>query len=292
MTRSLRLNKPIRFIASREYRKLFTSLQGIGVWVILVLTYGLAINRAYEFNVLAQFATVDRALAAMNALDLFLIPLAGLLLGYDAIAGELELGTSLFLASKPISRRVIVFGKSIGRVGYLITVWITVTIGSMTWIGWKISKLRNSAGESLDPAAILGRLEGAVLYPISLLTLAMCFLGLGIMVSALVRRKSAALSIGFAVYGILGIAWNSLFSLGQQPEKKILFAKLASPFVAWLEWSNQLLGKPSPWISSLTENDIAPFVARSEFLVGIILIWFGGSVALAAWRFSRRDLPR
>ena len=277
-------------IAGREFRALFTSLQGIGVWVIFALTYALAINSAANFNVLAQFATVERALAAMNALDLFLIPFAGILLGYGAIAGELELGTVGFLAHKPIPRRSIVVGKFLGRAGYLATVWGIVSVGSMLWIGSIVGGLRAGVGEPADPAAVLGSLEGAVLYPISLLALATSFLGIGLLVSALVRRTGAALSLGIAAYAGIGIAWNALFSVGAQPDMTNLVLKLASPFVAWLEWSNQLLGQSAPWVRSLAESGTGSLVGRSEFFVVVLAAWLVGCVALAAWRFARRDL--
>lgn len=277
-------------IAGREFRALFTSLQGIGVWVIFALTYALAINSAANFNVLAQFATVERALAAMNALDLFLIPFAGILLGYGAIAGELELGTVGFLAHKPVPRRSIVVGKFLGRAGYLAAVWAVVTVGAMVWIGMIVSGLRSGAGETVEPGAVLGSLEGAVLYPISLLALATSFLGIGLLVSALVRRTGAALSLGIAAYAGVGIAWNALFSVGQRPDLTRLVLKLASPFVAWLEWSNQLLGQPAPWVRSLAEGGTTSILARSEFLVFVLIAWLVGCVTLAAWRFARRDL--
>ncbi len=277
-------------IAGREFRALFTSLQGIGVWVIFALTYALAVNSAANFNVLAQFATVERALVAMNALDLFLIPFAGVLLGYGAIAGELELGTVSFLAHRPIPRRAIVLGKFLGRAGYLATVWAVVSVGAMVWIATIVSGLRADVGESLDPAKVLGSLEGAVLYPISLLALATSFLGIGLLVSAFVRRTGAALSLGIAAYAGLGIAWNALFQVGQEPQLTNLILKLASPFVAWLEWSNQLLGQPAPWAQSLAENGAAPLVAQPAFYVAVLVAWLMGCVALAAWRFGRRDL--
>ena len=277
-------------VAAREFRALSTSLQGIGVWVIFGLTYALAVNAAANFNVLAQFATVERALAAMNALDLFLIPFAGILLGYGAIAGELELGTVGFLASKPIPRWAVVVGKGLGRAGYLATVWAIVSVGAMVWIGLIVSGLRADVGEASDPAAVLGSLNGAVLYPISLWALATSFLGIGLLASALVRRTGAALSLGIAVYAGVGIAWNALFTVGRQPDLTTLWLKLASPFVAWLTWSNQLLGQPAPWAQSLTQGGPAPLVAQPAFYVGVLVAWLVACVALAAWRFGRRDL--
>jgi len=282
--------KSIAVIAGREFRALFVSLQGVGVWVIFGLTYALAVSHAYGFNVLAQFATVERALEAMNALDLFLIPFAGVLLGYGAIAGELELGTAGFLASKPVSRRAIVIGKFLGRAGYLASVWAVVTVGAMAWIAQIVIGLRVNIAETVEPAAVLGGFEGAILYPLSLLALATSFLGIGLLVSALVRRTGAALSLGIAVYAGLGIAWNALFDVGQTPELSTLLLKLASPFVAWLTWSNQLLGQPPRWAGALAADNPLAWLAQPGFYVSVLVTWLAGCVALAAWRFGRRDL--
>ncbi|MFB6285785.1 MAG: ABC transporter permease [Candidatus Bipolaricaulia bacterium] len=277
-------------IAGREFRALLLSLQGLGVWAIFGLTYALAVSQAQSFSVLAQFATVERALSAMNALDLFLVPFAGILLGYGAIASELELGTASFLASKPIPRASVVVGKFLGRTGYLAAVWAIITVGAMAWIGAIVGGMRANVGEATNPAAILGSLDGAVLYPISLLALATSFLGIGLLVSALTRRTGAALSLGIAVYAGFGIAWNALFSVGQEPDVTTLTLKLLSPFVAWLEWSNRLLGQSAPWMQRLTDDGTTPLVARPEFYVLVLVMWLLGCVALAAWRFGRRDL--
>lgn len=267
--------KAAALIARYEFGLLFRSLQGLGVWAVFLLTYALALSQAYSFNVLPQFATVARALAAMNALDLFLIPFAGLLLGYGAIAGELELGTAPFLASKPISRSWIVIGKFLGRALYLGLVWFVISLGALGWIFRTVWALRAEAGVSIAFWPILGSVEGAVIYPLSLLLLALSFLGIGLLLSAWASRASVALSLGLATYALLGIAWNALFSAGPSPRPGQIVLRLLSPFVAWLEWSNELLGRPAPW--------------KGSYLL-VIFSWIAGSVALAAWRFKRRDL--
>lgn len=282
--------RPLWTIAWREHKALFTSLQGLGVWAVFALTYALAVHHAYSFSVLAQFATLARALSAMNALDLFLVPFAGLLLGYGALAGEMELGTVQFLASKPIPRRTVVLGKFLGRALYLGTVWLTVTVVAMIWVGRIIGSLRTGAGVASDPIAVLGGWEAAVLYPLSLFVLSLSFLAIGLLVSAWTSRTGAALSLCIAVYALMGIAWNALFPVGTPPAPGMLLVKLASPFVAWLEWSNELLGRPAPWVQFYADRGGRPFFGQPVFYISVIGAWILGCLGLASWGFGRRDL--
>lgn len=279
-------------IARQEFLRLARGWQALGVWVVFLLTYLPAVSQAHGFRVLPQFATVARAFEAMSAFDLFLVPFAGLLLGYAALAGEVELGTIAFLASRPLSRPAIVLGKFLGRGLYLGLVWLLVSLGAAVWVGAAVRALRAGAGVPATLPQLLGDVGGAVLYPISLLLLALSFLAIGLLLSAWASRATVALSLGFAAYALLGIGWNALFPAGPSPRPGRIVLRLLSPFVAWLEGANALLGRPAAWKLHLLEQGPAAwaFLAREAFSLGVILLWIVGGVALAAWRFGRRDL--
>lgn len=58
-------------------------------------------------------------LNSMRQPTVLLIPLVGLALAYDTIAGERESGTLRLLIGLPNSRAEVVFGKFVGRTGVI-----------------------------------------------------------------------------------------------------------------------------------------------------------------------------
>ncbi len=125
-------------------------------------------------------------IVSLSSLTVFLVPLIGLLLSYDAIAGELERGTMALLLSYPVSRTAVVAGKFFGA---------TVILAIATAIGYGAAGVAlRLQGGTVEPgawaafAALIG----------SSILLGMVFVALGYAVSAGVRdpRTAAGIAIG------------------------------------------------------------------------------------------------
>lgn len=125
-------------------------------------------------------------IVSLSSLTIFLVPLIGLLLSYDAIAGELERGTMALLLSYPVSRGAVVCGKFLGAAAILATA---------TGVGYGAAGIAlRLQGGAVEPgawdafAALIG----------SSVLLGMVFVALGYATSAAVRdpRTAAGIAIG------------------------------------------------------------------------------------------------
>ncbi|VAW14951.1 Nitrous oxide reductase maturation transmembrane protein NosY [hydrothermal vent metagenome] len=127
------------------------------------------------------------AITSITTLSVYLIPLIGLLLSYDAIAGEAERGTLALSLSYPLSRGEILLGKFLAHfcvLAFAVAVGLALTGALVVW--------RHGAG-GLDFAPLF-RLFGTSL------ALGAAFLGVGYLVSALVRQPGAASGVVIAVW--------------------------------------------------------------------------------------------
>lgn len=207
-----------------------------------------------------------------------LVPLLGILFGYDAIVSERSSGSLYLTLSLPHSRRDLVIGKLVGRAGVL-------TIG----------------------LCIAGVLAGfLVVYPygeleiprsIAFFTLTIWFgviwTGLGVAVSMATETKQRALLLGAALFFVLSLAWDSL--------QMALATGLNTAGVI-----DGSLPNPVQFVFSLEpvtayERVIAGFIDPEATVAGpwylgewvgllVLLLWLVLPLFLAYGRFVRGDL--
>ncbi|GIU16244.1 ABC copper transporter permease NosY [Shewanella sp. MBTL60-112-B2] len=63
---------------------------------------------------------LDSLMSSLSTISVFIIPLAAILLCYDAFVGEEEAGTLLLLLSYPLTRSQIIFGKLLGHISVML----------------------------------------------------------------------------------------------------------------------------------------------------------------------------
>lgn len=116
---------------------------------------------------------------SLSSLSVFLVPLIGLLVSYEALVGEIERGTMPLLLTRPVTRWRIVLGKFAGQVAML---------AMATVAGFGIAALVAGLGDGGDAEAwgAFGvMLGGSIL-------LGAAFIALGTLFSAVVAERGTA----------------------------------------------------------------------------------------------------
>lgn len=273
-------------IVRREWRATCLNVQGLVSFLAFFLTFGLAMNQAAHFVVLPQFATVHRALNAMTALDVFIVPLVGVLLGYAAVAGEVESGTIHFLLSRPVTRGTVLCGKYIGRFLTLTTTLATAGAIGLGILFIQVALLRRAEDVDASIAAVVG--DGGVIfsYLASLWLLAGAFLAISILVSTAVKTSVGALSGGIGFYAVLAIGWNAFFRLDAGATAGGVFVRNISPFAAWLAWSRSVMGAANSGLQTVVDT----VYSSVPFLVAVLVAWSVAALLAALIIFERRDV--
>ena len=106
-------------VARKEFRD---GMRNRWVFAITVIFALFALGLAYFGSAASGqvgFTSLDTTIVSLASLAIFVIPLIALLLAYDSIVGEEELGTLLLLLSYPLSRFQILAGKFAGHAALL-----------------------------------------------------------------------------------------------------------------------------------------------------------------------------
>lgn len=196
-----------------------------------------------------------------------LVPLAGIVLGYETVVGERESGTVVLSLSMPHSRASMVLGKLVGRTTLLVSV--VASAAFVTGVGMAVA----------FPAFELPRYVGFVL--LSSLYGAV-FLWLSTALSMALPTGRRVIVAAFGAYIGLTLFWNILIDIVEtvlfrfrpgpsgEPEAWATFATFVGPRTSF----NYLLG------SDLDAGAIPPVAvdASAEFVSSSVAM-----LALAAW---------
>lgn len=269
-------------IARREFTAGLLGWDGLAIIALFLGTFGIGVQQAVSAEFLAQFKHVALAFSIAHSVAWVSVPLAGILLGYGVIAEEREHGTIHFLASKPVTRTSIVLGKFLGVSAFL-TFALAFSAGLSGAVAWILT------GRTGDLADVF-------VYLISLLLLGLLFEALALFFSTLFARARHALVAGFLAYIGLSVVWQNLFVLDAPEQAGSALLNLASPFLAWLNWADGVIGQPQPWkaeLVALVDEGVRaglPFYATDGFFVLIMLFWLVASLGGALVTFRLRDL--
>ncbi len=270
----LSLAAPILAIARKEFEDHLRN-----GWILaLALSFALfALVISYAgfgfTGTLSQGASAG-SLVSLTSLVLYLIPLMGLLLGYDGIAGERAQGTLDLLASYPVDAWQIMTGKLFGLSGVLAS---TLAAG-------------------LTLPALLAMARGGTLAPwLSLLGLSIVlgavFVGLALLLSTLARERATVLGAVLALWLVLVILFDlGLIGLlvatgGNLPPALIEGFLLLNPASLFRMLSfSALLGE-----AGMLEAGLGTGLMPGWSLFTALVAWTALPVALAAWRLGRME---
>jgi Cu-processing system permease protein len=217
-------------------------------------------------------ATYGRTAATVTNLCLFLAPLASLLLGANAVAGERDRGTLEYLLAQPIERRELLLGKYLA---------LLLALAGATLAGF------------VPAAAVIASRAGwesfvhFLIFPALAILLAAALLAWGLVLSA--RAPSGVAAQGFAISTwfacvlaydlvLLGVLVGA--GIGPAPLALLVVANPVDAgrilVVLALEPDLYLLGPAGAWL--LTELGTA---GAALLLVGSLLGWTGVALAVA-----------
>lgn len=237
--------------------------------------------------VMYQDSAVETStLALLNSMrqpTVFMIPLIGLILAYDTIAGERESGSLRLLLGLPNSRTEVVFGKFVGRTG-VIAVSILVGYGVAGAIAL-------ATYESFD-FAVFG------IYTLLTVFYGAVYVALATGFSAGMKSRRRAFVGAGALYSLFLLGWDVLLLVlqlaiyGQDiPETGLpdwfKFVGLLNPSTAFLHAVRAVI----PEYSEITFYPEGSAFYLQDW-VGFVILGFWGVVPLVLGylRFERADL--
>ncbi len=135
------------------------------------------------------------AATSITTLSVYLVPLIGLLLSFDAIAGEAERGTLALSLSYPVSRAEILFGKFLAHfcvLAFAIAVGLGLTAALTVW-------QHGMSDLSFYPLVRLF---------LTSLALGSTFLGMGYTVSSMVRQPGVASGVVIVIWLVCVVLYD------------------------------------------------------------------------------------
>lgn len=220
------------------------------------------------------------AVTSITTLSVYLIPLIGLLLSFDAISGEAERGTLALSLTYPQSRGQILLGKFLAHfivLGFAIAVGLALTAALTIW-------QYGAADLSFAP---LGKLFA------SALALGAAFLGIGYLVSSRVRQTGVASGIVIIIWLVCVVLYDLGLLGALVADDGGFFTKSVFP---WLLIANpadafRLINTPVETVASLVSG-VGATGAASGFVGQLVslLLWPFAALILA-WLSFRRIEP-
>ncbi|MDE0590618.1 ABC transporter permease subunit [Halocynthiibacter sp. C4] len=220
------------------------------------------------------------AAGSITTLSVYLVPLIGLLLSFDAIAGETERGTLALNLTYPLSRAELLLGKFLAHFAVLAAAIASGLLVSALLVIW------SHGLNGLDFTPLLRLFFTA-------LALGAAFLGIGYAISSSVRQPSVASGLAIFVWLVCVVLYDLGLLGALVADDGGYFTKSVFP---WMLVANpadafRLLNTPDAAVSVLTTGVGAAGMATST--VGQLISILGWPVlALAiAWTRLRRIEP-
>lgn len=228
------------------------------------------------------FTGLSRMLVTYLQITMAILPLFVLITTVRSVAGDREAGIFEYMLSLPVSLAHWFWGKFLGR---FLVVFLPVVLAMFGAVAWGMFK-----GVEIPWSQVL-------FYTGFLISLAWCFLGIGMLVSTLARSSDVATGSAFIVWLFL-LLFLDLILLGMLireglPPETVIGIALVNPLQvfrtgAMLLFDPQLvmLG-PSAYVilDHFGEKGYLLWTLAYPFLLGSLCSWLGYRV------FRRGDLP-
>ena len=269
-------------VAQKEFRD---GLRNRWVLATTVMFALFALGLAY-FGAAASgkvgFTSLDTTIVSLASLAIFVIPLIALLLAYDSVVGEEELGTLLLLLSYPLSRTQLLAGKFLGHATVL-------TVSSILGFGVAallIAVLTGDVGSSK-----LWQAFGAFILSATLL--GWVFIALAYLVSVVVSEKSRAAGLALIVWFVFVLVFD-LALLGMLVATQGAVGEEYFPYLLLLNPTDvfrltNLAGFEAVQAYSGLVSTASAKLFHPAVLFGVLLLWVVAPFGLASWLFNRRE---
>ena len=267
-------------VAAKEFRDASRSRM---LWAVIALFALFSVGGAVAFDRLYDGLTAVDATRMLAVPASKIVPLAALLVGYLAVAGERDSGSIRVLLGLPATRADVVVGKLVGRTG-VVAVAVLVAFG---------------AG-GLAVFALFGTFPLADLVALAVLTalFGLAYVGIAVGVSSFAATRARAMAGAIGVYALFGVLWGVVPAAihylieGAVPEPPLpawyLLVIRINPEQAYAAAGQFLLGEFGTSYVVDAGGNVQQGAARSlsELVAGSVPFylepWFG-LVVLGAW---------
>ncbi len=277
-------------IARKDFADASRSLT---LWVVTGLLVVLVAGMVAIPSLLSADEPFAQALYFLFSAVGLLIPIIGLLLGYNAVVGERESGSIRFLLGLPNTRRDVVAGKLLGRTGVIVAASVVAFAVGAGVIAW------------LYEGFVLA--DYLVLFAFTVV-MGVVYLSIAVGVSASVSSRGKAIagvlgvfvlfdvvwqSIPSGIYYLLEGSWPTLYGEGTLPAWFVLVERL-SPGQALSAVAITIVD-----VIDTAEIDLTaagrvagevPFYLETWFAGVIVVAWIAVPVVVGYARFSRAVL--
>ena len=219
---------------------------------------------------------------SLSSLSVFLVPLIGLLVSYDALVGEIERGTMPLLMTHPVTRWRIVLGKFVGQVAILAVA---------TVVGFGVAALVTGLGDGGDAEAwgAFGVMVGGSIL------LGAAFIALGTLFSAVVAERGTAAGVSAAAWLVFVVLFDmALLAILVADEGQVVSGDLFRVLLLLnpTDVYRMLTLSGSETVGAL--SGMAGVSAQAAFghalLLPVMALWIAVPLALAGLLFGRKEL--
>lgn len=264
----------LELLIARRNMWVATSVILMGLFTVVLTLTGGAPTGALGVDPLVITAT------SITTLSVYLIPLIGLLLSFDAIVGESERGTLALGLSYPVSRAEILIGKFLAHLsvlGFAVAVGLVLAAVLTTW-------QHGAADLSYWPLVKLF---------VTSLALGAAFLGIGYLVSSMVPQTSVASGIVILIWLICVVLYDLGLLGALVADDGGAFTKTVFP---WLLVANpadafRMINMPDVSVAVLTTGIGAASGASSNLSQIISLLLWPVLALFFAWAAFRKVEP-
>ena len=219
---------------------------------------------------------------SLSSLSVFLVPLLGLLVSYDALVGEIERGTMPLLMTCPVTRWRIVLGKFAGQVAIL-------AIATVAGFGAAALVAGLGGGGDAEAWGAFGVMLGASIL------LGAAFIALGTLFSAAVTERGTAAGVSAAAWLVFVVLFDMallaiLIADEGQAVSGALFRILLLLNPADVYRMLTLAGSETVGALSGMAGVSAEAAFGHDVLLPAMLLWIAAPLALAGLLFGRKEL--
>ena len=244
--------------------------------VVLLFLFGLTESR------IMGFTGLSRLMVTYIQLSMAILPIFVLISTVRSVAGDREAGVFEYLLSLPIGLGVWYWGKFLGR---FVVVFLPVVLAMVGAVVWGVFK-----GGEIPWTLFL-------YYTGLLMSLAWCFLGIGMLISTLTRSADVAQGAAFVVWLTL-LLFIDIILLGimireSLPPETAISIALANPLQVFRTATMMLFDPqlvllgPSAFVilDSFGETGYITYALLYPVALGTVF------AAIGYWLFKRSDLP-
>ena len=272
-------------VAAIAGREVLAGIRNRWMLAASLLLGALALTLAFVGSTPAGPVAASRlaiTVVSLSSLSIFLVPLIGLLVSYDALVGEIERGTMPLLMTYPVTRWRIVLGKFAGQVAILAIATVT---------GFGVAALITGLGEGGDAEAwrAFGVMVGGSIL------LGAAFIALGTLFSAVVAERGTAAGVSVAAWLVFVVLFDmALLAILVADEGQVVSGDLFRVLLLLnpTDVYRMLTLSGSETVGAL--SGMAGVSAEAAFghalLLPVMVLWIAAPLAFAGLLFGRREL--